>query len=101
MKQFSAVQEDVRFKDRAEPTILAPTDAIIRIAATGVRGSDLWLPGLNSYSRPARWTRILRSQRCRCRWTGNSQSCSRAFLRPLEACERGENLHSLLHIHTS
>jgi hypothetical protein len=46
MKQFSAVQEDVRFKDRAEPTILAPTDAIIRIAATGVRGSDLWLPGL-------------------------------------------------------
>ncbi len=33
---------DVRFEDRAEPKILAPTDAIIRIAATCVCGSDLW-----------------------------------------------------------
>jgi threonine dehydrogenase-like Zn-dependent dehydrogenase len=33
---------DVRFDDRPEPKILAPTDAIIRIAATCVCGSDLW-----------------------------------------------------------
>ncbi len=33
---------DVRFEERAAPTIIAPTDAIIRIAATCVCGSDLW-----------------------------------------------------------
>ena len=33
---------DVRFDDRADPTILKPTDAVIRIAATCVCGSDLW-----------------------------------------------------------
>jgi len=33
---------DVRFEDCPEPTILAPTDAVIRIAATCVCGSDLW-----------------------------------------------------------
>ena len=33
---------DVRFEDRADPTILKPTDAVIRIAATCVCGSDLW-----------------------------------------------------------
>ncbi|MDY0884937.1 zinc-dependent alcohol dehydrogenase family protein [Dongia soli] len=33
---------DVRFEERDEPTILAPTDAIIRISATCVCGSDLW-----------------------------------------------------------
>src|SRR6516225_946347 len=33
---------DVRFEDRAEPTIIEPTDAIIRISATCVCGSDLW-----------------------------------------------------------
>ena len=33
---------DVRFEERATPTILKPTDAIIRIAATCVCGSDLW-----------------------------------------------------------
>jgi threonine dehydrogenase-like Zn-dependent dehydrogenase len=33
---------DVRFEDRAEPTILKPTDAVIRIAATCICGSDLW-----------------------------------------------------------
>lgn len=31
-----------RFEDRAEPTIVKPTDAVIRIAATCVCGSDLW-----------------------------------------------------------
>jgi threonine dehydrogenase-like Zn-dependent dehydrogenase len=33
---------DVRFEERAVPTIQHPTDTIIRIAATCVCGSDLW-----------------------------------------------------------
>jgi threonine dehydrogenase-like Zn-dependent dehydrogenase len=33
---------DVRFEDREEPRIEKPTDAIIRISATCVCGSDLW-----------------------------------------------------------
>ena len=33
---------DIRVEDRDDPTILAPTDAIIRLSATCVCGSDLW-----------------------------------------------------------
>ena len=33
---------DIRFEDRETPKIVEPTDAIIRIAATCVCGSDLW-----------------------------------------------------------
>ncbi len=33
---------DVRFEERAAPTIVEPTDAIIRTSATCVCGSDLW-----------------------------------------------------------
>ncbi len=33
---------DVRFEDRPEPTIVQPTDAILRLSATSVCGSDLW-----------------------------------------------------------
>ncbi|HKO91756.1 MAG TPA: alcohol dehydrogenase catalytic domain-containing protein, partial [Polyangiaceae bacterium] len=33
---------DVRFEERPEPTILTPTDAILRLSATCVCGSDLW-----------------------------------------------------------
>jgi len=33
---------DVRFEERADPTIVKPTDAIIRLAASCVCGSDLW-----------------------------------------------------------
>jgi threonine dehydrogenase-like Zn-dependent dehydrogenase len=33
---------DIRFEDRPDPTIINPNDAIIRIAATCVCGSDLW-----------------------------------------------------------
>lgn len=33
---------DVRFEDVPQPTILAPTDAIIRLSATCICGSDLW-----------------------------------------------------------
>jgi len=33
---------DVRFEERPEPTITLPTDAIIRVSAACVCGSDLW-----------------------------------------------------------
>jgi threonine dehydrogenase-like Zn-dependent dehydrogenase len=33
---------DVRFEERADPTIVEPTDAVIRMSATCVCGSDLW-----------------------------------------------------------
>ncbi len=35
-------QRDVRVVEREEPQILEPTDAIIRLAASSVCGSDLW-----------------------------------------------------------
>lgn len=44
---------DVRFEDRPEPQILAPTDAIIRLAATCICGSDLWpYRGLQPVTQP-------------------------------------------------
>ena len=33
---------DVRLEQRDDPTIIEPTDAIIRLSATCVCGSDLW-----------------------------------------------------------
>jgi threonine dehydrogenase-like Zn-dependent dehydrogenase len=33
---------DVRVEERDQPTIIEPTDAVIRLAATCVCGSDLW-----------------------------------------------------------
>src|SRR4051794_33543141 len=33
---------DIRLEQRDDPTIVEPTDAIIRLAATCVCGSDLW-----------------------------------------------------------
>lgn len=33
---------DVRVEDREKPTITRPTDAVIRLAATCICGSDLW-----------------------------------------------------------
>src|SRR6266566_2845569 len=33
---------DVRFEERAAPRIIQPTDAVIKISATCVCGSDLW-----------------------------------------------------------
>src|SRR4051812_46738455 len=33
---------DVRFEERPDPTIIEPTDAIIRMSASCVCGSDLW-----------------------------------------------------------
>ncbi|QSQ26264.1 zinc-dependent alcohol dehydrogenase family protein [Pyxidicoccus parkwayensis] len=44
---------DVRFEERAEPKILQPTDAIIRLSATCVCGSDLWTyRGINEVKQP-------------------------------------------------
>ena len=45
---------DVRFEERPDPTILDPTDAIIRIAAACVCGSDLWpYRGIDAPGQPA------------------------------------------------
>jgi len=44
---------DVRFEERDAPKIIEPTDAIIRIAATCVCGSDLWpYRGIQPISQP-------------------------------------------------
>jgi threonine dehydrogenase-like Zn-dependent dehydrogenase len=44
---------DVRFEERAAPTIIKPTDVIIRISATCVCGSDLWpYRGISSFPEP-------------------------------------------------
>ncbi|MCB8876303.1 zinc-dependent alcohol dehydrogenase family protein [Acidisoma silvae] len=44
---------DVRYEDVAEPEILHPTDAIIRLSATCICGSDLWpYRGLNEAGPP-------------------------------------------------
>lgn len=44
---------DVRFEDVPEPIITKPTDAIIRLSATCICGSDLWpYRGLNDVSAP-------------------------------------------------
>ncbi|MFE0329470.1 zinc-dependent alcohol dehydrogenase family protein [Streptomyces sp. NPDC058960] len=44
---------DVRVEERENPTIVAPTDAIIRVSATCVCGSDLWdYRGVNDVTQP-------------------------------------------------
>ena len=44
---------DVRFEDRADPRVVEPTDAVIRMTATCVCGSDLWpYRGINPTSEP-------------------------------------------------
>ncbi len=44
---------DVRFEERPDPTIIEPTDAIIRISAACVCGSDLWpYRGIESITQP-------------------------------------------------
>jgi threonine dehydrogenase-like Zn-dependent dehydrogenase len=45
---------DVRIDDRPDPRIVEPTDAVIRLSATCICGSDLWpYRGLNAISEPA------------------------------------------------
>ena len=44
---------DVRFEERPDPTIIEPTDAIIKMTATCVCGSDLWpYRGLEAVTEP-------------------------------------------------
>src|SRR5919204_6649713 len=44
---------DVRFEERPEPAIVEPTDAIIRLSATCICGSDLWpYRGANPVTEP-------------------------------------------------
>jgi threonine dehydrogenase-like Zn-dependent dehydrogenase len=44
---------DVRFEERADPRIVAATDAVIRISAACVCGSDLWpYRGINPVTQP-------------------------------------------------
>src|SRR5712692_281966 len=44
---------DIRFEEREAPKIVKPTDAIIRISATCVCGSDLWpYRGINPITKP-------------------------------------------------
>jgi len=44
---------DVRFEARPEPTIIEPTDAIIRLSASCICGSDLWpYRGANAITAP-------------------------------------------------
>jgi threonine dehydrogenase-like Zn-dependent dehydrogenase len=44
---------DVRFEEREDPTIIEPTDAILRMSATCVCGSDLWdYRGINPVTSP-------------------------------------------------
>ena len=44
---------DVRFEERDDPTIANPIDAIIRLSATCVCGSDLWsYRGINPVDQP-------------------------------------------------
>jgi threonine dehydrogenase-like Zn-dependent dehydrogenase len=44
---------DLRFEERETPTIIKPTDAIVRISATCVCGSDLWpYRGINPVLQP-------------------------------------------------
>src|SRR5690349_13652433 len=44
---------DVRFEEREDPKILKPTDAIVRVVAACVCGSDLWpYRGISTYPEP-------------------------------------------------
>src|SRR2546426_6716830 len=44
---------DVRFEQRHDPKLIEPTDAIIRLSATCVCGSDLWdYRGVNPVTQP-------------------------------------------------
>ena len=45
---------DIRYVERPDPTIAEPTDAIIRMSATCVCGSDLWqYRGIEAIAEPA------------------------------------------------
>jgi threonine dehydrogenase-like Zn-dependent dehydrogenase len=44
---------DVRYEQRPDPTIMKPTDAILRLSATCICGSDLWpYRGIGNFAEP-------------------------------------------------
>ena len=44
---------DIRFEDLPDPTIIKPTDAIVRLSATCICGSDLWpYRGIGNFAEP-------------------------------------------------
>lgn len=46
-------RRDIRFEDRPEPKITKPTDAILRLSATCICGSDLWpYRGIQAIAQP-------------------------------------------------
>lgn len=46
-------ERDIRFEDRPEPTITKPTDAVLRLSATCICGSDLWpYRGIQAITQP-------------------------------------------------
>src|SRR3989442_2827567 len=46
-------RRDIRFEDREAPRIIEPTDAILRLSATCICGSDLWpYRGISPVSEP-------------------------------------------------
>ncbi len=46
-------ERDIRFEDRPDPTITKPTDAILRLSATCICGSDLWpYRGIQAIAQP-------------------------------------------------
>ena len=45
---------DVRVEERPDPRIIAPTDAIVRLSATCICGSDLWpYRGIETFQWPS------------------------------------------------
>ena len=55
---------DVRVEDRPDPKIAQPTDAIIRLAATCICGSDLGrTAGSRPFARLGRGARVRRGRR--------------------------------------
>jgi threonine dehydrogenase-like Zn-dependent dehydrogenase len=54
---------DIRFEEREDPKIIHPTDAIIRLAATSVCGSDRWpYRGINAVRSQRRWVTNIADQ---------------------------------------
>ena len=46
---------DIRLEDVPDPTVVAPTDALVRVTAACVCGSDLWpYRGINEVTEPTR-----------------------------------------------
>ena len=57
---------DVRFEDRPDPTIVEPTDAVIKLAASCICGSELWpYRGAEEQDGPVRLGRVVLARRVR------------------------------------